>query len=188
MKLATLVSFIRPAVVMLLPLILIGWAEQAAAHPVQQKLSPPLQNPNTYQVVKEVARDAESMNTQNDPSIRLNPRVKTTKQDHMTICCLHANILEFYLNEVLPKHKSEHQRMHTLRTDLSRVSEDLKSHGCNVTRHHHLAVQFRGKLQEMGDEGITKAMGEIDILFTFLQGYCVLPANATDAVAAPADQ
>lgn len=56
MKLATLVSFVRPAVVMLLPLILIGWVEQAAAHPVQQKLSPPLQNPETYKTVKEVAK------------------------------------------------------------------------------------------------------------------------------------
>uniref|UniRef100_A0A671VQZ0 Interleukin-22 n=1 Tax=Sparus aurata TaxID=8175 RepID=A0A671VQZ0_SPAAU len=183
MKLATLVSFLRPAVVMLLPLILIGWVEQAAAHPVQQKLSPPLQNPETYKTVKAVAKHAESMNTENDPSVRLNPRIRTN-QDHMTICCLHANILEFYLNEVLPKHKSDHHnRMHTLRTDLSRVSEDLKSHGCNVTRHHHLAVQFRGQLQTMGDEGITKAMGEIDIMFTFLQGYCVANSTAAPAVA-----
>ena len=37
-------------------------------------------------------------------------------------------------------------------------------------------------LFQMGDEGITKAMGEIDIMFTFLQGFCV--ANSTAAPAA----
>uniref|UniRef100_A0A671VT12 Interleukin 22 n=1 Tax=Sparus aurata TaxID=8175 RepID=A0A671VT12_SPAAU len=181
MKLATLVSFLRPAVVMLLPLILIGWVEQAAAHPVQQKLSPPLQNPEMYRTVTEVARHAYSMNPENDLTHFLMPRIRTD-QDYMTICCLHANYLEFYLNEVLPKHKSDHHdRMHTLRTDLSRVSEDLKERGCNVTRDHPLVAEFRGKVQAMGDEGITKAMGEIDIMFTFLQGYCVLPAAATSS-------
>lgn len=58
MKLATLVSFLCPAVatLVLLPLLLIGWAEQVAAHPVDRPLSQPLRNPETYQAVWEVSQ------------------------------------------------------------------------------------------------------------------------------------
>lgn len=58
MKLATFASFLRlsAALLVLLPLLLIGWAEQAAAHPFHRALSPPLQNEETYLTVQEVSR------------------------------------------------------------------------------------------------------------------------------------
>lgn len=53
-------SILRPAaaasILLLLPLLLIGWAEQAVAHPVSRALSPPLHNEDTYRAVGEVAR------------------------------------------------------------------------------------------------------------------------------------
>ncbi|KAJ0012680.1 hypothetical protein NQD34_017014 [Periophthalmus magnuspinnatus] len=175
-------SFLRPAAVVLLPLLLIGCIEYAVANPVHRSFSPPLRNPETYKAVNKVSQHAQD-NSVDDTGSRLIPRVDT-EEDHLKICCLHANILDFYLRNILPRHDNKHPHMHRVRTDLQRVSEDLKTQGCNVTHYHdhRHAVQFRKKLAEMGEEqGINKAVGEINILFSYLQDFCVQPKNQTAA-------
>lgn len=39
-----------------LSVLLIGWAEEAAAHPLSRALSPVLRNPGTYENVQKMAR------------------------------------------------------------------------------------------------------------------------------------
>ncbi|MEQ2162861.1 hypothetical protein GOODEAATRI_024279 [Goodea atripinnis] len=162
---ATIASCLRSAATALAVLFLIAWTEQVVSHPVHR--SPPLKDPKTHQAVREMSQHvgAQRKELEEDTSIRLMPR-PSADQNHMEICCLHANILNFYLNNILHKYSDEHPSMHQLKTDLHRVSEDLQDQGCME-----------------GVRGINKAVGEIDILFTYLHDYCEAPkpfANATN--------
>uniref|UniRef100_A0A3B4AUA0 Interleukin 22 n=1 Tax=Periophthalmus magnuspinnatus TaxID=409849 RepID=A0A3B4AUA0_9GOBI len=178
-------SFLRPAAAVLLPLLLIGCIEYAVANPVHRSFSPPLRNPETYKAVNKVSQHVSVLflhskfQWQEDVVCALYLRT-SHYFDHLKICCLHANILDFYLRNILPRHDNKHPHMHRVRTDLQRVSEDLKTQGCNVTHYHdhRHAVQFRKKLAE---QGINKAVGEINILFSYLQDFCVQPKNQTAA-------
>ncbi|XP_017295938.1 interleukin-22 [Kryptolebias marmoratus] len=186
---AAIASLLRPAVAALALLLLIGWAEEAMAHPFHRSFSRPLQDPKTHSAVREVSQHAQRQQQEEDTSSRLMPRVKTN-QSNVEICCLHANILDFYLNNILHHYDNQHPRMHRLKTDLHRVSEDLQAQGCNVTHYHdhHHVVEFRQKLEKIeGERGITKAVGEIDILFTYLHDYCEAPrSSSSSSAAAPA--
>ncbi|KAM6984901.1 interleukin-22 [Aplochiton taeniatus] len=136
---------------------------------IRAPISPPLQNRETYLAVQLVARHAQKYESENDTSVRLMPRVDTS-QPQLKICCFHGNILDVYLKRILHQ-KDQYPRMHLLIADLTRINHDLKKH-C-MSHNRHLIVQFREKLVEMGDGGINKAIGEMDILYTYLQDFCV---------------
>ncbi|CAL8242627.1 unnamed protein product [Merluccius merluccius] len=141
-------------------------------------MSDVLHSDDAYLAARDVSRKAQDVEAEEDSSIRLiSGKVQLSQGHHQNqICCLHANILDYYLLNVLQNHDGFHPRMPHLKTDLARISQDLSHHGCNVTHYHdhHNAVEFREKLIKMqGQRGITKAIGEIDILFTYLQEYCV---------------
>uniref|UniRef100_A0A3P9CVG7 Interleukin 22 n=1 Tax=Maylandia zebra TaxID=106582 RepID=A0A3P9CVG7_9CICH len=179
---ATVASFFRPAAAAVLLLLFFGWDEQARAHPVDRPFSPVLRHPQTYRDVGQVSEHV-SNDEEDDTSMRVIPRVNT-KDHHLEICCLHANILDYYLTNILHHTNNDHAQMHRLKTNLHRISTDLQAHGCNVTQYHDHknAVDFRTKLEKMEKmKGITKAISELDILFSYLQDYCVEPRNSTDA-------
>lgn len=58
LTIAALVSFLRPmtAMLILLPLLMIGWAAPAVALPVNPPRSPPLRNLETSKAVYEVSQ------------------------------------------------------------------------------------------------------------------------------------
>uniref|UniRef100_H3CLX2 Interleukin 22 n=2 Tax=Tetraodon nigroviridis TaxID=99883 RepID=H3CLX2_TETNG len=161
----------RPAVALLAVSLLIGWSELAPVHLPHKALSPPLDDEQTHKAVEEVANQAQL--EQDDPSVRLMPH-PPAGPDNLEICCLHANILDFYLLNVLSHHSTDNQHTRRLRSDLSRISHDLEAHGCNITRYHdhQHAVKFRQRYFEHGQHRRTKALGEVDILFYYLQDYC----------------
>ncbi|XP_024913196.1 interleukin-22 [Cynoglossus semilaevis] len=176
-------SRLATLLLLVLSLFLIGWVEHTVALPTNRHLSPVLRNKDTYQAVHEVSKHFQGLETADESSTKLLPNVDRNK-DHMSICCLHANILDFYMNNILTHHCKRHDKILRLKVDLARVSEDLQTHGCNVTHYHddHHAVEFRKKLAKMdGERGIIKAVGEIDILFSFLTDYCVQTKNGTSA-------
>ncbi|XP_061618722.1 uncharacterized protein LOC133472198 isoform X2 [Phyllopteryx taeniolatus] len=146
-----------------LPLLLIGYVCPGEAGPVSQSFSKVLRSPATYRAAEEVSLHAQHAETAEESNIRLNVPVNSD-MDHMSICCLHANILDFYLNNILNHFDDQDPRMHQLHSDLGRVSFDLKERGCNVVhyRDHQHTVQFRNKLAKMEHgRGLNKAMSEI---------------------------
>ncbi|XP_077399388.1 interleukin-22 [Vanacampus margaritifer] len=156
-----------------LTLLLIGCVHQGEAGPVHPTRSSVLRNRDTFLAAKEVSLHAQRSETEDESNIRLN--VEANARDHITICCLHANILDFYLNNIFNHVDNQHPKMHQLHSDLSKASDDLQRRGCNVTHYqdHQHAVQFRNKLAMM-DSGraLNKALSEVDILFTYLHETC----------------
>lgn len=108
--------------------------------------------PSDLWIVDGLFLRVQAQREQDDPSVRLLPHIQPSQvsvastitetpqqtpaltsdllQDHLEICCVHANILDFYLNNVLPHHSSNNVHTHRLQTDLSRISRDLETHGC----------------------------------------------------------
>uniref|UniRef100_A0A8C6U5L9 Interleukin 22 n=1 Tax=Neogobius melanostomus TaxID=47308 RepID=A0A8C6U5L9_9GOBI len=170
-------SFLRPAASVLLPLLLIGWIGHTVTTPVHRSLSRPLRNPETYNAVNKVSQHAQDKSIDDTRIILQNYLNQNPKfaLDHLKICCLHANILDFYLHNILPRHDNKHRTMNRVRNDLQRISEDLETHGC-------VSIFIRLHLAPMGEEqGINKAVGEINILFSCLQDFCVQTKNQTAA-------
>uniref|UniRef100_A0A3P8YAV2 Uncharacterized protein n=1 Tax=Esox lucius TaxID=8010 RepID=A0A3P8YAV2_ESOLU len=119
----TMIKLLTAAVVMVSMCLL----RDACALSIHIPLSAPLQNADTDALVQQVARHAQSSDT--DTNVKLMPDVDT-KKNHRDICCLHANILDFYLSNILISDNHKHPKLPELKEHLARVSKDLKDHGC----------------------------------------------------------
>ncbi|XP_037098731.1 uncharacterized protein LOC119116965 isoform X3 [Syngnathus acus] len=162
-----------------LALLLIGCVRRGEAGPVFRPLSPVLRSPNTYRAAEEVSLHAQRSETEEESNVRLNVPV-ADEEEHVVVCCLHSNILDFYLKDVFDGLDDRHPRMHQLHSDLSRAGQDLKEHGCNAPHYqdHRHVVQFRDKLAQMdSSRGLKKALSEVNILFTYLHDNCVSAAR-----------
>ncbi|KAJ8250015.1 hypothetical protein COCON_G00232310 [Conger conger] len=134
--------------------------------------SAPLRSSDTHQRVKELAMHAQNLD--DDTDIRLMPPTNhTDNQTNLYICCLHVNILDFYLRNILTTTET-YPHLSSLRSDLHRVSRDLKQKGCSVNhvKDHEHSKRFKEEFFKLGKHGETKAFGEIDILFDYLSRYC----------------
>uniref|UniRef100_A0A8C9WCA0 Uncharacterized protein n=1 Tax=Scleropages formosus TaxID=113540 RepID=A0A8C9WCA0_SCLFO len=110
-----------------------------------------------------------------DTETRLIPSVRHDKKTNLYVCCLHANILDFYLWNVLTT-EDRYPDLDTVRTELARVSRDLSLQGC-VSWAVRLPPVPRqtgepGERRAMGRTAVNKAIGEIDILFDSLSIFC----------------
>ncbi|KAJ8245277.1 hypothetical protein GJAV_G00269020 [Gymnothorax javanicus] len=134
--------------------------------------SAPLRNPHTHQRIRELAVHAQ--NRDNDTETRLMPPSNHSEnQTNLYICCLHANILDFYQRNILTT-KDAYPHLAAVRADLHRISTDLKKKGCaiNHVKDHAHSKRFREEFFKLGKLGENKAIGEIDILFDYLSRFC----------------
>ncbi|KAJ8402432.1 hypothetical protein AAFF_G00369210 [Aldrovandia affinis] len=143
-------------------------------HPkIRYARSAPLRNIHTHKHVKVLAEHAQNLD--NDTDTRLMPPANHSEnQTNLYICCLHANILDFYLWNILTTTEI-YPHLTSVRVNLHRVSRDLKGRGCpikHVDDHGH-SKRFKEVFLKMGKKGENKAIGEIDILFDYLSRYCI---------------
>ncbi|XP_077449957.1 uncharacterized protein LOC144068908 [Stigmatopora argus] len=157
-----------------LALLLIGCVRPGEAGTLSQVLD----NRDTFQAAREVARHAQSLETEEDTRFKLIPRLDEDQfPDPMRRCCLRASILDSYLKIFnLLNDWRDYPRMSQLYADLERLSLDLKKAQCKVPldqRQGH-AKQFDDKLKQMTQaHGLNKALSEVDLLFMDLQDHCL---------------
>ncbi|KAK1166767.1 interleukin-22-like [Acipenser oxyrinchus oxyrinchus] len=139
--------------------------------------SPGLDSPHPRQRINALARAAQQFDNGTDTTRLIqNPENYNNQMAAEHVCCLHVNILNFYLTRVL--HKSEEQYPHkaSVTQDLHRISEDLKS--CVNTpmiekmKIHSILHKFKEDFEKLGERGNNKAIGELDILIEYLTRFC----------------
>ncbi|XP_035257453.1 interleukin-22-like [Anguilla rostrata] len=148
------------------------WRDAGAGVIKQHPKSAPLRNPHTHQRVRELAQHAQNLD--NDTDTRLMPPANhSDSQTNLYICCLHANILDFYLLNILTT-QEVYPHLASVRAELHRVSRDLERRGCSINhvKDHEHSKRFKEEFFKLGKKGETKAIGEIDILFDYLSRYC----------------
>ncbi|XP_072566480.1 interleukin-22-like [Paramormyrops kingsleyae] len=133
--------------------------------------SPPLGNQHTMQHVQKLAQAAQEFDE--EANIRLIPKFQHTKNMNLYVCCLHANILDFYLWNILTT-ENNYPSLEKVRTDLGRVSRDLSEQGCSIMHvdNHEYSRKFKEGFHKLGKTAVNKAIGEIDILFDSLNIFC----------------
>ncbi|XP_077565354.1 uncharacterized protein LOC144181013 isoform X2 [Stigmatopora nigra] len=140
-------------------------------------LSQVLDNRDTFQAAREVARHAQKSETEEDTRFKLIPHLDEDQiRDPMRRCCLRAGILDSYLKIFnLLNDWRDYPRMSQLYADLERLSLDLKKAQCvPLDQREDHAKQFDDKLKQMTREhGLNKALSEVDLLFMDLQDHCL---------------
>uniref|UniRef100_A0A8C9WKJ8 Uncharacterized protein n=1 Tax=Scleropages formosus TaxID=113540 RepID=A0A8C9WKJ8_SCLFO len=140
-----------------------------------QVRSAPLDNPGTSQRVRELAWAVST-----DTDTGTDTGKARALRRNLYICCLHANILDFYLGNILQT-EEKFPHLSTVTIDLARISRDLSEKGCvstHVNEHEH-SRSFTEQFHKLGKKGQTKAIGEIDILFDYLSKFCIPSGTQT---------
>ncbi|XP_066579953.1 interleukin-22 [Amia ocellicauda] len=135
-------------------------------------LSPPLGNALHRQRVNELARAAQQLDKDTETRL-LNLPKNHTDMTNLFVCCLHVNIIDFYLRNVLNT-EEKYPHLTVVKQDLHRISTDLKEQGCAVThvRNQQYVQKFKEEYIKLGTNGQRKAIGEVDILFEYLSRFC----------------
>uniref|UniRef100_A0A3B3QJT2 Interleukin 22 n=1 Tax=Paramormyrops kingsleyae TaxID=1676925 RepID=A0A3B3QJT2_9TELE len=163
-------------IVVLAVMLLAGRSDSAPSHPrgkqKSEHRSPPLDNHSTFQRISEIAKTAQEMDDDHETRLIQSEKHYRNETD-LFVCCLHANILDFYLGNVLNT-EEKFPDLATVKTDLDRISRDLTVKGCSIkhVNDHGHSNKFKESFHKMGKRAQTKAMGEIDILFDFLAKFC----------------
>uniref|UniRef100_A0AAY4EKQ6 Interleukin 22 n=1 Tax=Denticeps clupeoides TaxID=299321 RepID=A0AAY4EKQ6_9TELE len=129
-----------------------GDAAPPAAHHLHRRPRP-LDNSATWNNLIIVAKHAQEKDRNHNT--RLIPIIPDEKLKDKDTCCLSANILDYYLRNILHVRGNHHKRLSAVKEDLHRVRRDLVDLAKCV-----------------GEEAPNKAIGEIDILFHYLYESC----------------
>ncbi|KAK6488334.1 interleukin-22-like [Huso huso] len=146
--------------------------EQARIPPHKSKEpsnSPGLDSPHPRQRINALARAAQQFDKGTDTtSLIQNPENYNNQMAAQHVCCLHVNILNFYITHVLNTSEEKDPHMRSVTQDLHRISEDQKS--CVST--HNIFHKFKEDFKKLGKRGNNKAIGELDILLEYLTRFC----------------
>ncbi|XP_042558843.1 interleukin-22 [Clupea harengus] len=133
----------------------------------------PLDNSETWNNLRAVAEHAQEMDRNH--TTRLIPLMSQEKLKNKESCCMHANILNYYIRNVLTKQGDHHERLPIVKDDLERVEKDLKEHAkCDPRKYdeNEYNQKFRANYEAAGIKASIKAISEIDILFHYLYESC----------------
>ncbi|XP_062384397.1 interleukin-22 [Sardina pilchardus] len=152
------------------------WGDAASLLPRRRHCSPPLDNSATWNNLMAVAKHAQGQDKSH--MTRIIPKMSDNKFKENDTCCVHANILDYYLRNVLTDSlptEDHHSRMPIVKEELRKVRDDLKTNArCTVEKYdeYNYNRKFRENFLAAGVKATIKAIGEIDILFHYLYESC----------------
>ncbi|XP_063068003.1 interleukin-22 [Engraulis encrasicolus] len=152
----------------------VAWGDAASIIPPKHHRRPkPLDNSVTWNNLMVVAKHAQAKDK--DHETRLIPVISEEKLKDNDTCCMNANILDYYLRNVLTTEGEHHKRLPAVKQDLHRVKRDLENHAsCDPQKYdeNEYNQKFRKNYRAAGTDAPNKAIGEMDILFHYLFESC----------------
>ncbi|XP_041936017.1 interleukin-22 [Alosa sapidissima] len=152
------------------------WGDTASLLTRHKHCSQPLDNSATWNNIIDVAQHAQGLDKNH--MTRILPKMPEKEFKENDSCCVHANILDYYLKNVLTDAlptNDHHSRLPIVKEELHRVRRDLVTNAnCDLNKYdvYKYNKTFRKNFLATGVDATIKAISEMDILFHYLYESC----------------